>query len=238
MADRTRLSRACPRSPRRRLVTVAPTQLDRLAELIATAPLNLVSKRDRARVATVHVPESAAVVDALSLPPRRRVLDLGSGGGLPGLVLAILRPDVEVVCLDARAKKMDYVAGMIRELDLENATVVPARAEVAARRDELREAFDVVVSRALATAAVVAELARGFLRAGGWLYVVKSERYEEELPAVRRVRGRLSYGPPHIVDVGGAPRPTWLLQLRAVGACPRWVPRKDGMPQNEPLGGA
>jgi 16S rRNA (guanine527-N7)-methyltransferase len=215
----------------------ATDQLSALAELIATAPLNLVSKRDRARVGELHVPESVAVTAALNIPPGRRVLDLGSGGGLPGLVLAVLRPDVTVVCLDARAKKMRFVVDTAGQLGLENVSVLAERAEMSARNPQQRERFDVVISRALASAAVVAELGRGFLRPGGWLHVVKSERYEDEVPTLRRVRGRLGYGRPRVIDVPDAPRPTWLVQLRAAGACPRWVPRKDGVPQQDPLGG-
>lgn len=210
-------------------------QLATLAELIASAPLNLVSREDRSRVLELHVAEAVAVTTALAPAEGSRCLDLGSGGGLPGLVMAVLRPDAHIACLDARAKKMRFVEGAAAALGLSNVAVLSGRAEALARRDDLRCSYDTVVSRAVARASVVAELARGFLRPGGMLSVVKGPRYGEELDGFRRVATPLRYGAVSVRSIPAAPRPTWVIESRASGRCPEWIPRTNGVPQRQPL---
>lgn len=180
--------------------------------------------------------EAEAVTAALALPPAARVLDLGSGGGLPGLVVAILRPDVAVTCLDARAKKMRYVEYIRSELRLTNVAVVARRAEEGAREKPLRAAFDCVVSRALGATNVVAELGRGFVAPAGRLAVVKGPQHREELAGARAAVGRLRFKEPTVLHVDAAPRATWLIEMVAIGEPPPWVPRPNGIPQHDPLG--
>lgn len=199
--------------------------------------MNLVSRRDRGNVLEVHITESRLVTRAMRLNANARCLDLGSGGGLPGLVIAVLRPDVAVTCLDARSKKMGFVQAAAKQLDLRNVSVYAGRAELLARHDGLRGAFDVVVSRALARMNVVAELARGFLAPSGMLSAVKGSRYPTELAAADEVASRLRYERVRIQEVRGCVRPTWLLNMRAIGLAPEWVPRQNGVPQAQPLEG-
>ena len=98
----------------------------------------------------------------------RRVLDLGSGGGVPGLVVAWELPDVEVLLLDAMAKRCDFLESAVRELGVEDRTAVRCgRAEELARDPELRAAFPLVVARSFGAPAVLAECAVGFLSGPG-----------------------------------------------------------------------
>ena len=211
-------------------------RLDTLARLVAEAPLNLVSRRDRPVIREIHVAEAEAVTAALALAPGATLLDLGTGGGLPGLVIAILRPDVVVTCLDARAKKVRHVELMSNELRLTNVAVVARRAEEGAREARLRAAFDCVVSRALGAANVVAELGRGFVAPSGRLAVIKGPHHGEELARARAAAAGLRFHEPTVARVDAAPRPTWLLEMVAIGQPPPWVPRSNGVPQHDPLG--
>lgn len=208
-----------------------------LAALIAESPHNLVSARDRGLLTTVHIPECVAVIDALHAGDGQHWIDLGTGGGLPGLVGAILRPNVGWTLIDARRKKADAVAEFIEILGLENARAVAGRAEVLARDDSYRGLYDGVVSRAVARLDIVAELARGFLRPRGRLEVVKGPSIEQERGYFQRASGRLRMRESTTRRIGSPDRGTVLVSITAQGGPPRGIPRRDGLPQSQPLGG-
>jgi 16S rRNA (guanine527-N7)-methyltransferase len=115
---------------------------------------------------------AAALVALLGPAPAGPVLDLGSGGGLPGLPLALTWPATEVVLLDRRARAARHLRDAISELALgPRVRVVEQPAEAAARDHDLRGHFDLVIARGFGPPAVTAECAVGFLRAGGHLAV-------------------------------------------------------------------
>ncbi len=212
-------------------------RLDTLADLIATSPHNLVSSAERARVRTEHIPECWALGDTLAGLgiSSGRWLDLGTGGGLPGLVLAMRLPAVQWVLVDASAKKIDQVRAFADTLGLDNVRCHAGRAEVLARAEGWRAAFDGVIARALAPLRVLAELARGFVAAQGWLAAVKGPGWEHELAAAERAMARCGWAEAHVHAVTSPVRSTWLVTMRAVGAPPQTVPRRDGVPHRRPL---
>ena len=102
------------------------------------------------------------------IPLGARMLDLGSGGGVPGLVVAVERLDLDVVLLDAGARRIAFLRWAVRQLDLgDRVAVAHGRAETLGHDPGLRETFDVVVARSFAAPAATAECASGFLRVGG-----------------------------------------------------------------------
>jgi len=107
------------------------------------------------------------------LPARASsVLDLGSGAGIPGIPLRIVRPMVRFTLLEARRRRASFLGAAIRALELENTEVIPLRAEdLADRRPELKAGFDLVVSRCAGELQKVARLASPFLAAGGRLVI-------------------------------------------------------------------
>lgn len=155
-------------------------RLRRFAELVRTSEHNLVSRRARDELKSRHIPECVALADVLPRGPQR-VLDIGSGGGFPGMVLAIVRPELEVHLLDATAKKTAFLSETAADLDV-SVTVHTGRAEQLQRGD-LANTFDVVTARAVAPLDRLVGWALPFLRQGGVLYAVKGERWEEELAA-------------------------------------------------------
>lgn len=215
----------------------ADEKLQLLGHLIAESPHNLVSARDRDLVHTVHIPECVAVVEAVRPGDGQHWIDLGTGGGLPGLVAAILRPNVGWTLIDSRRKKVDTVAEFIDILDLENARAVAGRAEVLAQEEAYRGVYDGVVSRAMARLDIVAELARGFLKARGRLEVVKGPSVDKERGHFQKAAGRLRMHESATTAVGAPDRGTVLVSIVAQGGVPRGIPRRDGIPQSQPLGG-
>ena len=169
-----------------------------------------------------------------SLPDGGRVLDLGSGGGLPGLVLAIYRPELELTLLEARQRACRFLREAVAGLGSAGVVVVEARAEEAARRADLRETFDVVVARSFGPPAVTAECAVGFLRAGG--RVIVSEPPDEVGSHLASARwpadglDALGLGP----AVRGGESGATFVSLPKVRMDDRW-PRRVGIPAKRPL---
>ncbi|EKD63907.1 MAG: Ribosomal RNA small subunit methyltransferase G [uncultured bacterium] len=116
----------------------------------------------------------------------KKVMDLGTGGGLPGVVLAIQYPDKNLTLVDSTHKKCASIGLMIDYLELTNITVICERAENLAHNPIHREKYDVVVARALAPLPVLLEYASGFIHTGGTLIAYKGPKYMEELEQSKR----------------------------------------------------
>ncbi|WP_399697279.1 16S rRNA (guanine(527)-N(7))-methyltransferase RsmG [Xenophilus sp.] len=138
---------------------------------------NLTALRDPAAVLTHHLLDSLAVVGPLmrERPGAGRLLDVGAGAGLPGVVIAILRPDIEVHCLDAVAKKMAFVQQVAGELKLPNLCGVHARVE------SHGGAYDVISSRAFATLADFVHGSAHLLAPGGVWMAMKGRQPDAEM---------------------------------------------------------
>ena len=143
---------------------------------------NLTAIREPARMLTHHVLDSLAVLTVLALAPGARLLDLGCGAGLPGLPLAVARPDVAVTLLDSSSKKVAFVRQAIGELGLANATAVAVRVEAFVPPVP----FDVVISRAFADLAAFEAAARRLLVPGGAVVAMKGRLPGPELAALPR----------------------------------------------------
>jgi 16S rRNA (guanine527-N7)-methyltransferase len=221
-------------------VTATPDagdRLRRLVELIAAAPHNLVSRRERGTLADVHVPECLGVGRALTPEPGSRWMDLGTGGGLPGLVLAIAWPQASWTLVDGTAKKIAAVGEFAAALGLENVATISGRAETLARAPDLRGAFDGVVSRALARLVVAVELSRGFVRPGGRIACVKGPRWREEVAEAEPALPGLAVAAVGCTPITDTARATVLVTMRAAGPVPDDVPRRDGVPAAKPRSG-
>lgn len=157
---------------------VDATARERLLALLAllhkwNRAYNLTAVRDPEQMVTRHLLDSASVATAVRGP---RLLDVGAGAGLPGLVLAILDPWLEVTMLDGNGKKVRFQRQAVLELGLENVTPVQARVEHFTTRD-----FDQIVSRAFAQLATFVELTRPLLAEGGEWLAMKGRDAASEL---------------------------------------------------------
>lgn len=175
-----------------------------------------------------QVDHALGVVSCLS-PAEHRGLDLGSGGGLPGLVVAEARPEMQLVLLDSRRRCCRFLDRAVEKLGLAGRVeVLEARAEVAARRPDLRGTFDVVLARSFAPPAVTSECAVGFLRTGGHLVVSEPPASGDRWPSAGLERLGLS------APTGcGEGRASWV-RLDKQREDERW-PRRVGIPAKRPL---
>jgi 16S rRNA (guanine527-N7)-methyltransferase len=173
--------------------------------------------------------EHALAFRALLGQPRRAV-DLGSGGGLPGLVLAALAPDTEWVLVDAGRRRTEFLADAASRLGLATVTVVWRRAEDLGRDPGHRDRYDAVVARSFGAPAVTAECASPLLRPGGVLVVSEPpEGREARWPADGLARLGLT-------TAGTLERPA-LASFSKAGPTPEQFPRRVGIPSKRPLWG-
>ena len=114
-----------------------------------------------------------------------RLIDVGSGAGLPGLAIAIARPQWEIISLDATGKKIGFQQRVIRRLGLANVTALQGRAEELAHQQAFRERFDAVLARAVAHLQVLCELCVGFMGIGGRLVTAKGGEVDAEIEQAR-----------------------------------------------------
>ncbi len=207
-----------------------------IAELIATDPLAPTSVRDRARIRDVHIADSLSALALPELERSERVCDIGSGAGLPGLVLAAAMPAARFVLLDSAARKCEFIGRAAAAAGLTNVTVVAERAEAFA--GEAPGAFDVVTARAVGRLSTLAELAAPLLREGGVLIAYEGRRDPEQEAELERASAELAMSPERIVPVrpyaGSENRHLHL--IRKSGPTPPGLPRRPGLAKKRPLG--
>jgi 16S rRNA (guanine527-N7)-methyltransferase len=192
--------------------------------MIAAAPINLVSRADRANVRELHVDEAVAIAHRIRAEDGTSWMDLGTGGGLPGLVLAATFPRVAWTLLDARAKKVEQVAQFAARLGLPNVTTVHARAEDLADQAAHRGRYAGVVARAVASLEMTIALGRGFVE-DGELIVIRGPKARKESAALVRWIDDLGITLETVERISGTMRPTWLIRVRGRGPVPVHFPR-------------
>jgi 16S rRNA (guanine527-N7)-methyltransferase len=170
---------------------VSPTQREKLMDYLAlmfkwNSVYNLTSLRDPMQMVTHHLLDSLAAVPAFA--QAHNVLDVGSGGGLPGIVLAIVRPDMKVSMIDTVHKKTAFLTQVKAELGLSNVTVYTARVE----QLQVSDKFDVITSRAFADLSDFVNWSSHLLADGGRYIALKGvapKDEQERLPAAWQVTG-------------------------------------------------
>lgn len=187
----------------------------------------------------VGVIASAGVVAAQALEAAgekagaMKVIDIGSGGGVPAIPLAIVMPDVRFTLVDSTGKKVEYLQGTSNELDLKNVRVLNARAEMLGQDHRVhREKYDVATARALGHLAVVVELCGPLVRPGGIVIAVKGAKAEQELEEAKDALGKV--GLRHVQTIETTTGR--LVILEKTTRTPRLYPRRDGEPSRVPLG--
>lgn len=138
---------------------------------------NLTAIRDYDEAWTRHIEDSLALLQTADFRDKR-VLDVGSGAGLPGMVLRIAEPMVRLTLLDATAKKVDFLRGAAEMLGLDNVTCVHARAEEYAH-SPARESFDIVTARGVASLPALCEICLPFVKVGGLFLAMKQDDTED-----------------------------------------------------------
>jgi 16S rRNA (guanine527-N7)-methyltransferase len=172
---------------------------ERYAQLLATDGVTrgIIGPRETARLWDRHLVNCALVADFL--PEQGELVDIGSGAGLPGIVLALLRPALHVVLLEPLLRRSVFLEECVRELDLPNVTVIRARAEEKAAAG-IRA--DVATARAVASLEKLVGWAARLLNPGGELLAIKGQSAAEELTAAGPVLARLGVASAEVLQAG------------------------------------
>ncbi|HHV52401.1 MAG TPA: 16S rRNA (guanine(527)-N(7))-methyltransferase RsmG [Synergistaceae bacterium] len=208
------------------------TKLKEYAELLLdyNRYVRLVGPSDAETLWEEHILDCAAALPLL--PPSGRVVDVGSGGGLPGMVWAICKPDITVSLVEATRRKCEAVERMIKGLELENVRVIWARAEEEASLR--REFYDVAAARAVAEAGVLVEYLSPLVKVGGTLLAFKGRHARSELDPLAGRWRELGLGEPKLerYEIRGKER--YVVLWEKVGLCPDKYPRRPGMAEKRP----
>lgn len=213
-------------------------RLCRYYGLLAAAKINLSGIKGPVAVAEKHFVDSLAVLTKVSLAAGERLLDVGTGAGLPGIPLAIAVPNAKVVLLEAVRKKVGFLEGAVRELELENVKVVWGRAEEFGRKEGYREAFGIVTARAVAPLRELVEYTLPFVRLGGlfvaWKGPKAGEEIQEALEAIGVLGGKLQGTEEYRLPLGGDRRCLVIVLKEKPTAL--GFPRRVGVARRKPLG--
>jgi 16S rRNA (guanine527-N7)-methyltransferase len=166
-----------------------------------------------------------------------RIIDVGTGAGLPGLPLKIACPSLHLTLLESVGKKTSFLEHVVGRLGLEGVEVVRARAEELAHNPHYREAFDLALSRAVASLSVLAELTLPFCRRGGALVAQKKGALAAEVAAAARALSLLGGKLAGVkrLDLEGLEGERCLVVIRKLDATPPVYPRRPGLPARRPL---
>ena len=159
--------------------------------------INLTAVRDPNEALVKHVLDSLAIVDLPEYKEAEKIIDVGTGAGFPGALLAIVSPEKEFTLLDSTLKRLRVIDEFAETLNISNLRTVHARAEEISKKPEYSGAFDVCVSRAVANLEKLSGWCLPFVRKGGFFIAYKGENYEEELAqtsgVLKKNKARLSY---------------------------------------------
>ena len=200
---------------------------------------NLTAITDYREVQTKHFLDSLTVslVIPRDVTANGTLMDVGSGAGFPGLPLKILWPGLRVTLVESVGKKAAFLRHLAGALGLEGVEVRTQRAESLGHDPQVRDTFDVVVSRAVADLSVLAELTLPFCKLGGRVVAQKKSGIEDELNGAERAISLLGGALERVgvVDLEEIGEPRWLVVLAKDAESPSRYPRRPGIPTKRPL---
>ena len=198
--------------------------------------INLTAITDADGVAVKHFVDSLSVLNYCNIPQNAKVLDVGTGAGFPGVVLKIVRPDIQLFLLDSLKKRFLFLDALLSELDLD-AEFLRGRAEEYGQDIDLRESFDLVVSRAVAQLNTLSEYCLPFVKLSGRFIAFKGSGADEEIKSSKKafqvLGGKLIKIHTFKLPFDGGSRS--LVEIEKIQPTPGKYPRNNGRIKAKPL---
>ena len=197
--------------------------------------INLTAITEFEEVIEKHFLDSLNLIRVIDLKAEKRIIDLGTGAGFPGIPLKIAFPNLHIVLADSLNKRIKFLKEVIEELSLDNVDAVHGRAEDLAQKQDYREKFDYCVSRAVANLSTLSEYCLPFVKTGGQFISYKSGDCEEEINssknAIKVLGGKIVNV--EKFELGDSNRSFVVISKK--GLTPKKYPRKAGLPSKSPL---
>ena len=224
-------------------VEVTDDQLQRLAAYLhlmleTNKQFNLTAIREPEEAWKRHIIDSLTLVPGLiEWPENSKLVDVGTGGGLPGIPIAIAIPKLKVTLLETTGKKANFCKHAAEVLGLNNVVVINNCAETIGQNKLYREQFDMAVSRAVGPMRILLEFMLPLVKVGGWMYALKGPALEQELADAGDALAKLGAG--EIVAVEAYPdefeNHSVVVGIEKADRTPKTYPRLPGIPKQQPL---
>ena len=199
--------------------------------------MNLTGITEFQEVLIKHFLDSLACVKAVDMSRIKRIMDIGTGAGFPGVPLKIAFPHLEACLLDSLKKRVNFLEETFQLLKLENITAIHGRAEEYAKNKQYRETYDLCVSRAVSNLATLSEYCLPYVKTGGYFISYKSGTVQEEVEQAQKAVKILGGKIQDIVyfQLPDSEIQRSLVVIEKIKATPGRYPRKAGTPLKEPL---
>lgn len=204
--------------------------------LEANKHINLTSITEPEDFILKHIVDSLIMLSRDYVKEGIKVLDLGTGGGFPGIPLKILYPEIQITLVDSVGKKLKFIDDAARNLGIK-VELVHERAENLGKNKKYREKYDIVISRAVANMQTLSELCLPLVKVDGLMIASKGPKYNEELDAAKNAMKILGGQVKSIEDctIPIAELERHVIIIEKTNATPAAYPRKPGMPNKNPL---
>lgn len=199
--------------------------------------INLTAITEDEQIIKKHFIDSVKIFKFTPLKNAKKIIDVGTGGGFPGIPMKIVSPETDVTLLDSLNKRIIFLTEVINKLELNNIKAVHGRAEDYIKESKSREKFDAAVSRAVANMCVLSEICIPYVKVDGYFVAMKGPSVEEELNEARNAIGTLGGKIEDIikVQIEDTDLNHNLVVIRKVKETPLAYPRKSGSISKKPI---
>jgi len=199
--------------------------------------VNLTSITNKDEFIKLHFIDSIMSVPCEEFQKAKKIIDVGTGGGFPGIPLALAAPDKEFVLMDSLNKRIKIINQLCEEIGITNVTAVHARAEELAKNKAHRQKYDLCVSRAVANLSTLSEYCLPFIKQEGWFLSYKGPDTDKELSdakkAIKILGGQIDREELASLESSGLEHK--IIFIKKVKDTPAKYPRKAGTPSKDPL---
>ena len=199
--------------------------------------INITSIEDDEEIYLKHFIDSVLLLINGNYNESKNIIDVGTGGGFPGIPLKIVNDNYKITLLDSLRKRIDFLQEVVKTLNLKDVKLIHGRAEDYGRNNEYREKYDICVSRAVAPLNVLSEYCIPFVKVGGFFVAYKSDNISQEIlnsdNAIKKLGGKIK----EIKEIylPGTEILRKIVIIEKAGSTSSMYPRKAGKPSKEPL---